>query len=345
MLSGLLILVVTLITMLVIFIYQQIGKAGVKLTFKDKVTIAEVYSKVDPESLINTSSGTITYPEIVTNQLGEYYFEFKVTNTDGFSKVFKHKVHVVDTTAPVIHLDTLTVAVKELPDYQKIVAGVADDNYDGGVEVKNRTEIKDEPGIYPIVYYATDSSGNTSEKTVYYVYQLTPENMDEPFTVKNLVYVSEKIPLPKGYKPQRDANAVQMMNNMMKEAERQGFKLKEGLVYQGYTEQALQYQEYKNGLAAGQSGKYMVPPGYSEHQTGLAFDISDGSTNFEKTSAYKWLIENCANYGFILRYPKGKEQITGLSFEPEHFRYVGVYIAREIMEKGLTLEEYLGLEE
>lgn len=108
------------------------------------------------------------------------------------------------------------------------------------------------------------------------------------------------------------------------------------LIRAGYT-----YQEAYEEVA-----KETMPPGHSEHSTGLAFDIvslgyqilDDGQ---EKTAENKWLQEHCAEYGFILRYPRGKEDITDISYESWHFRYVGVEAAEYIMENGITLEEYL----
>lgn len=87
-------------------------------------------------------------------------------------------------------------------------------------------------------------------------------------------------------------------------------------------------------------------PGTSEHQVGLAFDfISDDykmlNAGFAETRAGRWLKEHCAEYGFILRYPKGKESITEIEFEPWHYRYVGKAAATEIMESGVCLEEYV----
>lgn len=92
--------------------------------------------------------------------------------------------------------------------------------------------------------------------------------------------------------------------------------------------------------------KETMPPGYSEHSTGLAFDIVALAYQLldagqEETPENIWLREHCAEYGFILRYPKGKEEITNISYESWHFRYVGVEAAKYIMEKGITLEEYL----
>ena len=93
--------------------------------------------------------------------------------------------------------------------------------------------------------------------------------------------------------------------------------------------------------------KETMPPGYSEHATGLAFDIVALSYQMlnakqETTAENKWLQEHCAEYGFILRYPKDKEDITGISYESWHYRYVGVEIAQYITENNLTLEEFLG---
>lgn len=95
---------------------------------------------------------------------------------------------------------------------------------------------------------------------------------------------------------------------------------------------------------------YYTRPGHSEHHAGLAFDLITPeyhkniytlSEKFAETDAYKWLIENCASYGFILRYPKSKEEITQINFEPWHYRYVGVEHAKIIMSNNLCLEEYV----
>ena len=93
---------------------------------------------------------------------------------------------------------------------------------------------------------------------------------------------------------------------------------------------------------------WVAPPGNSEHHTGLALDfVSNESTELNKsfadTKAAKWLLENAESYGFILRYPEGKEDITGYMYEPWHIRYVGVDIAKEITEAGITFEEYKGV--
>lgn len=96
-----------------------------------------------------------------------------------------------------------------------------------------------------------------------------------------------------------------------------------------------------------QAAFWVARPGTSEHQAGLAVDIVDKSYQTlddgqEETAVQRWLIEHCAEYGFILRYPTEKSGLTGVGYEPWHYRYVGEEAAREIMGRGLCLEEYLG---
>ena len=83
--------------------------------------------------------------------------------------------------------------------------------------------------------------------------------------------------------------------------------------------------------------------GHSEHQTGLAVDVMGSNKDydeFEQSKEFDWMIKNCYKYGFILRYPRGKENITGFKYEPWHYRYVGVNLAKYLYENNLTLEEY-----
>lgn len=129
--------------------------------------------------------------------------------------------------------------------------------------------------------------------------------------------------------------------------------------YRNYTRQQTNYNNkvdyylgegYSEDRARELAAEIVNPPGKSEHQTGLATDICTaeivntyGNLNeaFENTDEYTWLYEHCAEYGFILRYPKDKVEITGITFEPWHYRYVGVERAKEIMKDKLCLEEYI----
>lgn len=105
-------------------------------------------------------------------------------------------------------------------------------------------------------------------------------------------------------------------------------------------------QGYSKEAATIEAGKSVAVPGTSEHQLGLAVDIVDiHNQNLnqaqENTAVQKWLMENSWKYGFLLRYPNGKSDITGIIYEPWHYRYVGKDVAKEIYEQGICLEEYL----
>lgn len=118
--------------------------------------------------------------------------------------------------------------------------------------------------------------------------------------------------------------------------------------YREYSYQEEVYNNKVNTAGKAEADKYVAEPGSSEHQTGLAMDLlsteyKELDEGFDKTRAYEWLIQNCAKYGFILRYPKEKVSVTKYSFEPWHIRYVGTAAAQDIMQKNITLEEYLGV--
>ena len=115
------------------------------------------------------------------------------------------------------------------------------------------------------------------------------------------------------------------------------------IIYSGYRTYEKQYHLYYD--INKQNDNYSAKPGYSEHHTGKAIDISDSihglTLNFSYSKTYMWLMSNSYKYGFILRYPKDKENITKYKYEPWHFRYVGVDIAKKIYEQNITFEEYL----
>lgn len=123
--------------------------------------------------------------------------------------------------------------------------------------------------------------------------------------------------------------------SMWNDANEQGLVLLVNSSYRTFEEQQEQYDMSNDDYAS--------RPGYSEHQTGLALDIvSDGvqGNEFENTDEFKWLQENAHKYGFILRYPKDKEYITGYNYESWHYRYVGEELATKVKESGLTYDEY-----
>ena len=113
--------------------------------------------------------------------------------------------------------------------------------------------------------------------------------------------------------------------------------------FRSYELQNSVYNNYVSWYGQASADTFSARPGHSEHQTGLAFDIGKLENSFGETASGKWLAENCHLYGFIIRYPKGKQNITGYKYEPWHVRYLGVDIATKVKNSGLTLEEYLGI--
>lgn len=142
------------------------------------------------------------------------------------------------------------------------------------------------------------------------------------------------------------AEVATALESMFNDAEKDGIYLIGISGYRSYEYQQTVYDNNVKNEGELKTSQYVAIPGSSEHQTGLVMDILSNEyslldAGFENTNAFKWISENMSKYGFILRYPKGKEDITGYEYEPWHLRYVGAEAAKEIMEKGITLEEYL----
>ena len=141
--------------------------------------------------------------------------------------------------------------------------------------------------------------------------------------------------------------AAEHFNKMMLAGRESGFEIVMTTAYRSYGFQSILYNNYVANYGQAEADKYSAKPGYSEHQTGLAVDVTAPSVGyalteaFDQTSEWKWLDENAADYGFILRYPKGKSGTTGYMYEPWHFRYVGIEAAKNITEREITLEEYI----
>jgi len=141
--------------------------------------------------------------------------------------------------------------------------------------------------------------------------------------------------------------AARAFKQMIAAAEKAGCHIKVTSAFRSYALQEELYKGYVNKDGQEDAEHYSARPGYSEHQTGLAADVSAASVNYQLVQSFgttkegKWLAENAYRYGFIIRYPKGKEAITGYEYEPWHLRYVGTSVAAEMYQKGITLEEYL----
>jgi D-alanyl-D-alanine carboxypeptidase len=166
--------------------------------------------------------------------------------------------------------------------------------------------------------------------------------LEEDFVPKGLVMI-DNYDIPhydrKGDEIQLKIATMDSLKLMIEEAKAKGHSL---VVYSGY--RSFEKQRYLYYEVYNENDDISARPGFSEHQTGYAVDISTSKAgltyHLEKTEAYIWLKDNAHRFGFILRFPKGKEDLTGYQFEPWHFRYVGIH-AEVIYQDQLTLEEYI----
>jgi len=144
------------------------------------------------------------------------------------------------------------------------------------------------------------------------------------------------------------AEAASEFDRMAEEAKRSGLTIVVTTAYRPYSYQKQLNDTYLKSNGQLWTENYSAEPGHSEHQTGLAADVSSPSADYELKQAFagtaegKWLAENAHRFGFIIRYPEGREDVTGYKYEPWHIRYVGAGPAAEIYNGNLTLEEYLG---
>jgi len=206
----------------------------------------------------------------------------------------------------------------------------------------------------------TPSQSQTPEKPQ------TPEGTGEAYAdVWSLILVNPTHSLPDGYKIeletvqgkyQMDSRAAGKAKEMIAAAKEDGVTLQVCSAYRSHSKQTTNFntklQSYLDkgwsyDEAYAKTATIIAVPGTSEHETGLALDIVTPSyqvldAGYADTAAAKWLLENAADYGFILRFPKDKQDITKIIFEPWHYRYVGTEYSSQIMDSGLCLEEWLG---
>lgn len=165
--------------------------------------------------------------------------------------------------------------------------------------------------------------------------------LKEDYVPENLKSLSSTYALSNMKMVEEAANAFESLS---KDASKENYKVIAMSTYRSYEYQVDLYNKYVKSDGKDAADTYSGRPGNSEHQTGLAVDVynqTETYTNFEKTKEYNWMQENAYKYGFILRFPKDKENETGYEFESWHYRYVGKEIAKYIHKHNITLEEYI----
>ena len=338
------------------FLFVTYKSLKIKVTGKEKVTV-EVGEKYTDKGATATVFGKKITNKIkvkgkVSNEkIGTYKVQYSVHYLF-FDKKKTRTVKVVDTEAPVITLkgkNEVSIYVGE--DYTEEGYEVSD-NYDKDLDKKVKVTSnvdKEKEGTYEILYEVEDSSHNKASVTR----KVTVEKKPEPTYssggavsityIRGILLVNKKYHLPANYNPGVDPTAWAALTQLRTAANALGYPMEVRSGFRSYSTQNTLYWNYvaRDGEAA--ANMYSAKPGQSEHQTGLAFDVGYIDSNFGNTPDGQWLAANAHKYGFIIRYLPGKEHITGYVYEPWHIRYVGVDAATDIYNRGITLEEYLGV--
>lgn len=162
--------------------------------------------------------------------------------------------------------------------------------------------------------------------------------------VDGILIVNKSYPLPESYNPGKVLDYVNdAFLNMQSDAAKEGLNLYISSGFRSYEYQKGLYQRYVDHSGQAEADTYSARPGYSEHQSGLCFDLNTIDDSFATTAEGKWVAENCYKYGFIIRFPKDKDAYTGYKYEPWHLRYLGIDTATSVYNSKLSLEEYLGI--
>ncbi|MEG0469894.1 MAG: D-alanyl-D-alanine carboxypeptidase family protein [Longicatena sp.] len=341
-----------------------LGIAGYLLTKKDTSSITFIENDVieygdqnsSSKSLVEDTNATITsYPKINVMKIGKQTLTYVVK--DGSStKEITHEITIKDTKKPSVEFKEEEVSCLFDSEFNPVlnIQSIKDpvdgelqyheSSKKGSYQVTSNVNTSKE-GSYTVEVTAIDKNGNKAKKsykvTVKKGTQGTSQEI-QPTYINGILIVNKKYGLPSSF-GEMDSSAYAALQNLQKEAQEAGYDIPTLSGFRTYDTQVTLYNNYvaRDGKEA--ADRYSARPGFSEHQSGLCFDIGAIDDNYGETPAGKWLEENCHKYGFIIRYPNGKENITGYMYEPWHVRYVGETVATTIMNKGITLEEYLGV--
>lgn len=202
-------------------------------------------------------------------------------------------------------------------------------------ESENQIESTAETGIAEETEPAAETTDAETEEELTY--------NSSPTYIDGILVVNKTYPLPPDYNPGTDQTAQTALYEMFNAAEKDGISLWVASGFRSYDTQAWLYGNYVAQAGKEAADTFSARAGHSEHQSGLAFDLNYVEDWFADSPAGIWIAENSWKYGFIIRYPKGKEDMTGYKYEPWHVRYFGKDVAEKLYKSGLCLEEYLGI--
>lgn len=294
--------------------------------------------------------------DIKANETGEY----KITvNCNGISKEAKviveqgvEKIEVSSLTVDLVEKNEITINATVLPEnavnkdveWSSSDETIATVDQDGKVTAikQGNCEItvstKGEPKVTQKIQVSVKNK----------ISSITQANSSVLGQVEGITYingimlVNKTHPIPQNYAPGLQPVAYNAFLELRQAAADAGFDIQLLSGFRSYETQKGLYERYVSTYGQAEADTFSARPGTSEHQTGLAMDVGWIDDAYADTPSGKWLASNCYKYGFIIRYPKSKESITGYKYEPWHIRYLGKDIAKDVYDSGLCLEEYLG---
>ena len=354
-----LLLLISIITIIILLNIKENNKANIKLTSNLNV---EINTKVKLSSFIeNIQNGEIISEdtEIDTSKLGKQDLKILIKNKYNEEETYTFEINIIDTTKPLIEgSKEITTYIGKNIDLLKSVYANDNSNEEIEINVEGNYDFNT-IGEYPLNYIATDSSGNkTTEEFVLKVvkdpnnYTFTTSKGYNAKVVNGITYIdgilitNKTYSLPSSYGNGLTKETKKAFNDMDAEATSLGLNLYISSGYRSYYDQKYIYNNYVSRDGKTKADTYSARPGHSEHQTGLAFDLNTINDSFTYTDEGKWVNDNCYRFGLIIRYPKGKDNITGYMHESWHLRYVGIELATKLYNNGnwITLEEYFGID-
>lgn len=374
-------IIVFIIFCVVVVTLLLLLKKDDKITYQKTINMnvgEEVIKEVTYQKGKKNYKATITWKNLKEED-GKIYFASQYQGTFKIKKKeYPVELAVIDKKAPTIeNVKDIEIVENEEIDLLKNIK-TTDDSHDK-VEITVVGEYdKTKPGEYELQYEAKDKSGNVktekfkltvkekkknisttkpegntitaptgviSKGTTSKGYKIELKNglyYIDGILIANKTYALPSTYAPGGLLPELNTAFAQMKADALAA----GLNINIVSGYRSYSTQNRIYNNYVNRDGVQMADTYSARPGHSEHQTGLAVDVNSLLVSFKDTPEGIWLTNNCYKYGFILRYPEGKDGITGYMYEPWHFRYVGVDVASKLYNNGnwITLEEYLGID-
>lgn len=294
--------------------------------------------------LLDVPVTELEFEPIDTFKVGTQQYTFLANK-----KKYKVNVHVVDTQAPQITGIDLYI-IKQYEDFNFLAYLEASDPIDGDLEITLSEFDAGQLGNHTVIASAIDKHDNETTMDLKVVVKDATEflkgaaSMDEVIFVDGHIIANKRYGLPSTYAPGENPEAGVQIRKLISAMKEAGLRVANSYSgYRSYQTQSALYANYVASHGQAAADTFSARPGHSEHQTGLTFDLIHLSGSLLTSEPeVTWVRENAHKFGFVVRYAKDKEHITGYIYEPWHLRYMGDD-AQAIYESGLSLEEYYNI--